>query len=121
MELWGIKKYKTSPIVEYKGEIYPKICLCGSTRFKEDFFDWARFLTLEGAIVTMPMVFGHAGDEITDEQKKRLDNLHKAKIKDSHAIVVINKNGYIGESTRSEIEFAKKLNKDIIYIEELEG
>ncbi len=106
--------------VWYNLKVYPKICLCGSTKFKQDFFYWAKYFTLKGCIVTMPMVFMHAGDTITDEEKKNLDNLHKAKIKDANAIFVVNKNGYIGESTKSEIEFAKQLNTKIIYLEELD-
>ena len=114
------ENYDITPLVRYKNKIYPKICLCGSTKFKEDFLYWAKIVTLQGCIVTMPMVFGHSGDQITSEEKNALDDLHKAKIKDAHAILVINKDGYIGESTRNEIEFAKQLGKKIIYIEEPE-
>lgn len=60
---------------------YPVVCLCGSTKFKDDFLYWSKWFTLEGCIVVMPMVFGHAGDQITTIQKQELDNLHKAKIK----------------------------------------
>ena len=115
-----MKAFGKAPIVSYNEHIYPKICLCGSTRFKDEFLKWAKFFTLNGAIVTMPMVFGHSGDKITDEQKRELDNLHKAKILDSQAIFVVNVNGYIGESTKNEIEFAKSLNRKIIYLEEVE-
>ena len=35
------------------------------------------------------------------------------------AIYVINVGGYIGESTRSEIEYAKKHGKEILYLENI--
>jgi hypothetical protein len=48
-----------------------------------------------------------------------LDKMHKEKIKMSDAILVVNVNNYIGNSTKSEIEFAKKLGKEIIYYTDL--
>lgn len=86
------------------------ITLCGSTRFKDLFFEAARDLTLQGWIVLMPGVFGHADNfEWTDEQKKNLDELHLEKIRMSNAVFLLNKGGYIGESTRKEIEYAASL------------
>lgn len=93
------------------------VTLCGSTRFKEDFERVNRELTLAGDIILSPGVFGHAGDTFTKDQKKMLDELHKQKIDMSDAIFVINKGGYIGDSTRSEIEYAKKTGKLITYLE----
>lgn len=96
----------------------PKICLCGSTRFKDKFFEVARDLTLKGCIVTMPLVFIHSDDEdINEIQKEYLDEVHKAKIADADLIYVINVDGYIGKSTRSEINFAAELGKKIEYLE----
>lgn len=97
---------------------YRVITLCGSTRFKDDFIRLQKELTLVGNIVISVGVFGHAESEIiTDEQKEMLDDIHKEKIKMSDAIYVINRNGYIGSSTKSEIDFARQLNKEIIYME----
>ena len=97
----------------------PKVCLCGSTKFKEKFFEVARGLTLKGYTVTMPMVFVHSGDEnINEVQKEYLDEIHKAKIADADLIYIINVNGYIGNSTRDEINWALKLDKKIEYLEE---
>jgi len=96
----------------------PVICLCGSTKFKDLFYKYNREFTLKGYIVVMPGVFAHSGDEITEEQKLRLDELHKWKITMSEAIFVINKDGYIGQSTKSEIEFAENLGIKVIYMEE---
>jgi len=101
----------------YKVLKTPKICLCGSTRFKEKFFEIAKELTLKGYIITMPLVFIHRGDNITEEEKIFLDEVHKAKISEADEIFVINQNGYVGESTKSEIEWAEELGKKITYLE----
>lgn len=95
----------------------PKVCLCGSTRFKDKFFEVARDLTLKGYVVTMPMVFVHRGDEVSDEDKIFLDEVHKAKIADADLIYIINCDKYIGNSTRSEIDWAIELGKKIEYLE----
>lgn len=100
---------------------YKVITLCGSTRFKEDFLRVQEELTLQGNIVLSVGLFGHADNKfdsvITDEIKVMLDDIHKRKIDMSDAIYVINKDGYIGESTGSEIVYAILNNKEIIYME----
>lgn len=96
---------------------YPIITLCGSTRFKEDFERVNRELTLAGNIVISVGAFGHAGDVFSDDQKVMLDDIHKRKIDMADEIFVINKNGYIGASTRSEIEYAKNHGKPVNYME----
>jgi len=58
------------------------------------------------------------GDTFTEEQKVMLDDIHKRKIDMSDAIYVINKDGYIGSSTRSEIQYAKRHGKQIILMED---
>ena len=97
---------------------YQVITLCGSTRFKEDFERVNRELTLAGNVVISVGCFGHSGDSITEEQKIMLDDIHKQKIDMADAIFVINKGGYIGESTKNEIKYAQEHNKDIIFMEE---
>ena len=49
--------------------------------------------------------------------KEMLDNMHKRKIDMADEIFVINKNGYIGDSTKSEIAYAKKMGKKVSYLE----
>ena len=97
---------------------YRVITLCGSTRFKEDFERVNKELTLAGNIVISVGCFGHAGDVFTDEQKVMLDDIHKRKIDMADAIYVINKDGYIGSSTKSEIKYALERGKQIIYMED---
>jgi len=99
-------------------EKYKVITLCGSTRFKEDFERVNRELTLMGNIVISVGCFGHVDCPLTSEQKVMLDDIHKRKIDMADAIYVINKDGYIGSSTRSEIEYARKHGKQIIYMED---
>lgn len=100
---------------------YKVVTLCGSTKFKQDFIKVQKELTLQGIIVISVGLFGHADGEfgtiITDEIKIMLDDIHKRKIDMADEIFVINKNGYIGSSTKSEIEYAKEHGKKIVYLE----
>jgi hypothetical protein len=100
-----------------------KITLCGSSRFKEEFEKVNRELTLQGNVVYSLAIFGHSDpiQQLTEEQKILLDAVHFKKIDNSESVFVINVNGYIGESTRNEIEYAQKTNKKIYYYEELKG
>ena len=106
---------------------YKVITLCGSTRFKKEFIEVQKELTLKGHIVISVGLFGHSGDdEVWDgmdegtltKTKEMLDDMHKRKIDMADEIYVINKGGYIGESTRSEIEYAKAHGKIINYYED---
>ena len=105
---------------------YPVVTLCGSTRFKDEFMKVQKDLTLKGYIVISVGLFGHSGDsevwENMDEgtltkTKEMLDEMHKRKIDMADEIFVINVGGYIGESTRSEIEYALANNKKVNYLE----
>ena len=99
---------------------YKVITLCGSTRFKDQFYEAQKRLTLEGNIVISVGLFGHSGDaEVwTEGTKEMLDDMHKRKIDMADAIFVINVGGYIGSSTRSEIEYATATGKEVMYLEE---
>ena len=101
---------------------YKIITLCGSTKFKEEFLEVQKQLTLQGNIVISVGLFGHSGDnEVwSDGVKEMLDDMHKRKIDMADKIFVINVNGYIGESTKSEIEYAKSKNIPINYLNERE-
>ena len=99
---------------------YKVITLCGSTRFKDAFMDTQKRLTLDGNIVISVGLFGHAGDEEvwTEGTKEMLDDMHKRKIDMADEIFVINVGGYIGSSTRSEIEYAIANGKKVNYLEQ---
>jgi cell division protein FtsB len=98
----------------------PKIvCLCGSTRFKREFINRNFKETMAGNIVLTVGWFGHAdGDKYTPtpEEKVKLDELHKRKIDLADEVLVLDVGGYIGESTRSEINYAKIHGKPIRFI-----
>lgn len=98
---------------------YEVVTLCGSTKFKEDFIRVQKELTLKGKIVVSVGLFGHSGDNEVwaDGTKKMFDDMHKRKIDMADTIFVINKDGYIGESTRSEIEYAEQQGKVVTYLE----
>ena len=98
---------------------YKVITLCGSTKFKDDFMQQQKRLSLEGNIVISVGLFGHSGDdEVWSEgTKEMLDDMHKRKIDMADEIFVINVGGYIGESTKSEIEYAKNTGKTVNYLE----
>lgn len=120
---------------------YKVITLCGSTRFKDEFMEQQRRLTLEGNIVLSVCVFTNKWVEtqeieasgghyvydnsirvLTDKEISMLDDIHKRKIDMSDEIFVINPGGYIGESTASEIEYAKNTKKIVRYlVHPLEG
>ena len=109
---------------------YKVITLCGSTRFKDAFMDAQKKLTLEGNIVISVGLFGHSGhsevwegmsEDTLTETKIMLDDMHKRKIDMADEIFVINVGGYIGSSTRSEIEYAHANGKSVRYLEESHG
>ena len=98
---------------------YKIICLCGSTKFKKEFLEQQQRLTLAGNIVLSVGVFGHSDHvNLSATEKIMLDDMHKQKIEMSDEIFVINKRGYIGKSTRSEIDYAVSLKKPVAFMEE---
>jgi hypothetical protein len=97
---------------------YKVVTLCGSTKFKDQFIAEQKRLTLQGYIVISVGLFGHSGDDEvwSEDTKIMLDDMHKRKIDMADEIFVINVGGYIGESTKSEIEYAIKTNKTVTYL-----
>lgn len=96
------------------------ITLCGSIKFKNEFIKVQEKLTLEGNIVLIPAFLNSIKKEKIDlEIKKMLDEMHREKIDMSNEIYVINCGGYIGESTKAEIKYAKAKGKKISYLENI--
>ncbi|WP_435109812.1 hypothetical protein [Nocardiopsis synnemataformans] len=91
------------------------VCLCGSTRFQAEMATANRLLTLAGFIVLAPGVFQHQGDTITPEDEERLDALHLRKIDRADYVVVVAPGGYVGESTRREIAYARRQGTGVTY------
>ncbi len=93
------------------------VCLCGSTRFRDQYDAANRTLTLAGRIVLSAGVFSHAeGIEIGDADKAALDALHLAKIDLADEVFVVDPGGYIGASTAAEIAYATAHGKHIGYL-----
>ena len=93
---------------------YKVITLCGSTRFKDEFMKAQKDLTLAGNIVINVGLFGHSGDHEVWE------NMDEGTLTKTDEIFVINVGGYIGSSTKSEIEYAKASGKVVRYLETME-
>ncbi|GAA4879413.1 hypothetical protein GCM10023310_69470 [Paenibacillus vulneris] len=94
------------------------ITLCGSTKFKNEFNEQNRRLTLAGYVVISVGVFGHSDNiDLTEKEKMMLDNVHLQKIDMADEICVINVGGYIGSSTKREIEYAISQGKIVNYYE----
>ncbi len=93
------------------------ITVCGSLKFYKEMMEITEKMELEGNCMLVPIYNPSktSKDDYTEEEALMLDKIHKERIKISDAILVVNVNNYIGSSTRSEIEFAKSLNKEIIY------
>lgn len=97
---------------------YNVITLCGSTKFKDEFEKAKTELTLNGNIVITLGVFNKNDNlELSEESIEMLSDMHKQKIDMSDEIFVINVGGYIGNSTRSEITYAKSKGKKVTYLE----
>ena len=90
------------------------VCICGSTRFVDEMSAANRDLTFAGVIVVAP---GEADELITHEQKTGLDALHLRKIDLADRVLVVNPGGYIGESTRREIDYARTAGKSVSFTE----
>ena len=95
------------------------ITLCGSLKFQKDMMIVAEKMALEGNCILTPVYPILENCKRTDEQLEKLKQAHFKKIDLSDAILVINVNNYIGNSTNLEIEYAKKLEKEIIYYTDL--
>ena len=95
------------------------ITLCGSLKFQKEMMIIAEKMALEGNCILTPVYPIIENCERTDEQLEKLKKTHFKRIELSDAILVINKNNYIGDSTKLEIEYAKKLGKEIMYYTDL--
>jgi len=100
------------------------VCLCGSTRFYSEFQRANYEQTMAGEIVLSVGFYPHAAAEHghgegvghDSAQKVTLDELHKRKIDLADYVLILNPGGYIGESTRSEIEYAEKIGRPVKYL-----
>ena len=103
--------------MERKEKDFPEIVtLCGSTKFKQQYLEMEKRLSLEGKIVLSCNLFNHADNEdLTGDEQEMLDELHLRQIDLSNSVYIIDVGNYIGESTKREIEYAKSQGKNIRY------
>ena len=95
------------------------VTLCGSLKFQKEMMTVAEKLALEGYCILTPVYSVSEKIEITKEQLIKMKEAHFKRIELSDAILVVNINNYIGKSTNLEIDYAKKLGKEIIYYTDL--
>lgn len=113
------KTYRIRILTRKRPEI---VCLCGSMRFHDAFRQAKYDLELAGKIVLAPVVPPGAREHgetagCAREQKARLDALHRRKIKMADRVLILNVGGYVGESTRAEIEYARMLGKQVEFLD----
>lgn len=95
------------------------ITLCGSLKFKKDMMTIAENMSLKGYCILTPVYPVSENIERTEEQLIKLKEAHFKRMELANAVLVVNVNNYIGNSTKLEIEYAKKLGKEIIYYTDL--
>ena len=95
------------------------VTLCGSLKFKKEMMTVAEKMALDGYCVLTPVYPVSEKMDRTKEQLIKLKEAHFKRIELSDAILVVNINNYIGDSTKLEIDYAKKLGKKIIYYTDL--
>ena len=96
------------------------ITICGSLKFKDEMIDIAEKMELKGNCILCPIYPTNPDkDAYTEDEVLILNKMHKEKIKLSDSILVVNVNVYIGNSKKNEIEYAKSLNKEILYYTDL--
>lgn len=115
--------------VSFGGRRPPIVCLCGSTRFYDQFQELNYRLTMAGEIVLSVGFYPHAkakhghGEGVGHDsaEKARLDELHLRKIDLADYVLVLNVGGYVGESTQREVDYATRLGKPVVYLEPQPG
>ena len=93
------------------------VCLCGSTKFKDEWEKAIMRETLAGKIVLSVAFYTHAdGYSLAPRVKRFLDNLYLKKIDLADEVLVLNMGGYIGPSTGREVVYAKLHRKKVRYL-----
>ena len=97
------------------------ITVCGSLKFYKEMMDITEKFELDGNCMLVPIYNPNRPnkDSFTEVEILILDKMHKERIRLCDAILVVDVDGYIGTSTKNEIEFAKSLNKEVIYYSKL--
>jgi hypothetical protein len=104
---------------EPNGDVPTIVCLCGSTKFREQFMIANYLETMLGRIVLSVGFFMHTDNsvKISSVDKLRLDELHLRKIDLSDEVLCINVNDYVGDSTKRELWYAQHVGRHIRFVE----
>ena len=94
------------------------VVMCGSYRFQQLMTEIAERLELERGYAVIPVLPHVLSRELTEKEKKLLGELHLKKIDLADAIYVVNPDGYVGDSVRREIEYAREKGKEIMFFED---
>jgi hypothetical protein len=111
-DLLALKNQQKKPIV---------VCLCGSTRFSEAYQEMNLRETLAGNIVLSVGINTKSDDDLIKAgwtiDKAALDTLHLHKIDLADEVLILNCDGYVGESTKREIAYAEQQGKIVRWLE----
>ncbi|WP_125605739.1 P-loop NTPase family protein [Lapidilactobacillus bayanensis] len=92
------------------------IAVCGSLKFKDEIMRITEALTLQGNCLLSIIYPTKANfDDYSEAERAQFAKMHRERIRIADAILVVDVNHYLGKQTQNEIEFAKRLNKEIIY------
>ncbi len=91
------------------------VTICGSLKFTKEMIDVSLKLQIEKGYIVIQPCYNFNDISLNEKDIQTVNKIHKQKIDISDAIYVLNINGYIGNSVKSEIEYAKAHNKEIIY------
>lgn len=122
-----MKLFWKNGFLDENGRLYPEesmkkiITLCGSWRFSAQMERIAEELELEQGVLVLGITPHVLGRDLTDAEKEKLGRLHLRRIDLADAILVVNIGGYIGESTRREMDYARLQGKEILYWETVHG
>lgn len=97
------------------------VTICGSLKFQKEMMIITEKMALKGYCILTPVYPVLNNNERTEEQILKLKEEHFKKIEISNSILVVNVNNYIGISTKMEIDYAKKLGKEIMYYTDLKN
>lgn len=93
------------------------ICVCGSVRFKDEMLAFRDEQNAKGSWVLLPENMELDIQKIDMRVKEKMDSLHRAKIDCADSVLIWNKGGYIGESTKNEIDYALSVSKTVKFLE----
>lgn len=95
------------------------VTMCGSIKYFDKMKENAKKLEIENQYAVLMPIYYPLNHDLSEQDKNNLGEIHRRKIEISNSIFVVNIGGYIGNTTKSEIEYAKELGKEIMYLEHL--